>query len=166
MRKLEEAGTYKKPWNNRVKIALVYPNFYRTGMSSLGFQLIYKLLNEKSFITCERVFLPEKTSKILSLENGKRLSDFDFVLFSVSYSADFINVLDILKKSSIPLLREKRILHSGPILGAGGTGIYLNPETLASVFDFFHLGEAENFLKKFAKLLDENSKAVKDRDFK
>ena len=41
----KEKGTVYKDPGGRVSIALVYPNTYHVGMSNLGFQGIYGLLN-------------------------------------------------------------------------------------------------------------------------
>ena len=55
-----ERGTiYKNPDGKAVRIALVYPNTYYLGMSNLGFQTIYRHLNERDDVVCERAFLPE-----------------------------------------------------------------------------------------------------------
>jgi len=40
-----ETGAVKKKWQNRLRIALVYPNTYYVGMSNLGFHAVYHLLN-------------------------------------------------------------------------------------------------------------------------
>lgn len=159
---LSEKGFVAKPWKNRVRIALVYPSSYETGMSSLGYQNLYRILNEKSFITAERVFLKNGESP-RSVESSHGLGDFDFIFFSISYSADIINVFEMIRLSSISILSSNRS-KSDPILCAGGTGIYSNPEPLASVMDFFFLGEAETFLEKFSSLLDRTSAAVKDSE--
>jgi len=41
------------------RVALVYPNSYYLGMSSLGFQVIYHELNRRDDTYCHRVFLPD-----------------------------------------------------------------------------------------------------------
>ena len=51
-----EQGTVIKDWGGRIPIALVYPNSYYVGMSNLGFQTIYGLLNSYEGIVCERAF--------------------------------------------------------------------------------------------------------------
>jgi len=51
-----EKGSYLKKWTGRLPVALLYPNSYRVGMSNLGFQIVYHLLNEDDRIVCERVF--------------------------------------------------------------------------------------------------------------
>jgi len=52
----KEKGTIIKDWGGRIPIALIYPNTYHVGMSNLGFQTIYGLLNSYENIVCERVF--------------------------------------------------------------------------------------------------------------
>ena len=80
-----EQGTIRKDWGGRVSFALVYPNTYAVGMSNLGFQTIYKHLNELPDVVCERVFLPDPAdldelrrsgTAPLSLESQRPLTDF------------------------------------------------------------------------------------------
>ena len=40
-----EQGTIVKDWGGRLPIALIYPNSYYIGMSSLGIHALYGLLN-------------------------------------------------------------------------------------------------------------------------
>ena len=44
-----EKGTVVKDWGGKLPIALVYPNTYRVGMSSLGFHTIYRLFNARAY---------------------------------------------------------------------------------------------------------------------
>src|SRR3954464_6991735 len=60
----QETGTIRKDWGGRIPVALVYPNTYYVGMSSLGFQTIYKLFNDQPDIVCERAFLPDTDYRI------------------------------------------------------------------------------------------------------
>ena len=53
-----EVGYVRKPHRGRLRVALAFPNTYFVGMSNLGFQTIYRLLNDQPDIVCERVFLP------------------------------------------------------------------------------------------------------------
>ncbi|MCK5202662.1 MAG: radical SAM protein, partial [Desulfobacterales bacterium] len=73
-----EVGTIRKSWRDRIRIALVYPNRYHVGMSNLGFQSVYRLLNEYDHVVCERAFLPEtsqpQTTPLKTFESGKLLS--------------------------------------------------------------------------------------------
>lgn len=155
-----EKGTIGKDWGGRISVALVYPNYYRVGMSNLGFQVLYALLNRIDQVVAERVFLPDdqemslydETGKgILSLESQSPLQRFDLVAFSLSFQNDYPNVLKILGLGKIPLLSEERDRHH-PFVMAGGITTFMNPEPLAPFFDFFLLGEAEANLDGFIAL--------------
>ena len=102
-----EQGTIVKDWGGKVAIALAYPNSYRVGMSSLGFQTVYRLLNELDGIVCERSFLPDKdvanTGDIISIESGRPISTFDVIAVSLSFENDYSNLLTILQKAGLVL---------------------------------------------------------------
>ena len=49
-----EVGFVRKPHGGRLRVALVFPNTYFVGMSSLGFQTIYRLFNALDDVVCER----------------------------------------------------------------------------------------------------------------
>jgi hypothetical protein len=50
----DEIGIVKKDWRNRIRVALVYPNQYQVGITNLGFQTVYHLLNQMEAVLCER----------------------------------------------------------------------------------------------------------------
>ena len=155
-----EKGTVRKDWGGRLSIGLIYPNYYRLGMSNLGFQIVYHLLNERPDVVAERAFLPEghemslhfrSGRPLLSLETQTPLQKFDLVAFSLSFENDYPNILRILELGKIPLFAEER---NGlfPFIMAGGVTTFLNPEPLAPFMDFFLLGEAESSLNEFVDL--------------
>jgi radical SAM superfamily enzyme YgiQ (UPF0313 family) len=151
-----ESGTIRKPWRDRVRVALVYPNHYRVAMANLGFQTVYRLLNAMDHVVCERAFLPETAegdSPVVSLESGARLSDFHCIAFSLSFENDYPNVLTILEKAALPLRSALRGTNL-PLVIAGGVAVFLNPEPLAPFFDCFLLGEAEVLLNPFFQRFD------------
>jgi radical SAM superfamily enzyme YgiQ (UPF0313 family) len=151
-----EKGSIKKKWKNRVPIALIYPNTYSLGMSNLGFQLVYQLLNQDDAIVAERVFLPESGSRPLSVESGRPLSDFPLLLFSISFEQDYQHLIMLLEMSGIPALSNERTIKSpnflsrkagaSPLIIAGGVAAFMNPEPLAPFIDLFIIGEAEPIL--------------------
>lgn len=156
----KERGTVKKDHGGRLSIALVYPNTYRLGMSNLGFQIVYHLLNERPDVVAERVFLPEgqemslylqSGNALLSLESQIPLQEFHLLAFSLSFENDYPNILKILELGKFPLLSEER-QDPCPFVMAGGITTFMNPEPLASFVDFFLLGEAEAYLKRFVDL--------------
>jgi len=91
-----EQGAVRKKTKGLIQTALVYPNTYSAGMSSLGFQTVYRLLNQVEHVSCERVFLPapgEPSRKVKSLETGLCLDQFDIVFFSISFENDFLHLV-------------------------------------------------------------------------
>ena len=147
-----EIGTIRKSWRGRIRIALVYPNRYHVGMSNLGFQSVYRLLNEYDHVVCERAFLPEtsppQTTPPKTFESGKRLSDTDVIAFSLSFENDYPHILSILEKIGLPLRADQR-RDQDPLLIAGGVTSFLNPEPISAFFDCFLIGEAEAMLPRF-----------------
>jgi radical SAM superfamily enzyme YgiQ (UPF0313 family) len=147
-----EIGAIRKSWRGRIRIALVYPNRYHVGMSNLGFQSVYRLLNEYDHVVCERAFLPEtsqpQTTPLKTFESGKRLTDTDIIAFSLSFENDYPHILSILEKIGLPLRADQR-RDQDPLLIAGGVASFLNPEPIAAFFDCFLIGEAEAMLPRF-----------------
>jgi len=149
-----ETGAIVKQGKGLIRVALVYPNTYRTGMSNLGFQRVYQLINEEPSVACERVFLPEPgdpSPGVLSCETGHPLNRFDIILFSISFENDFIHLVQLLKQTGIPPRSTDRN-HLHPLVAAGGVACFLNPEPIAPFMDFFLLGEAECLLARFFEL--------------
>ncbi len=147
-----ETGAIRKNWKDCIRIALVYPNTYYVGMSNLGFQAVYNLLNQIDHVLCERAFLPEKNtdkkSNITAIESGRPISDFDIIAFSVSFENDYLNIFTILEKAGIPLKSSDR-KDNHPLVMAGGVACFLNPEPVAFFIDCFMMGEAETMLPQF-----------------
>lgn len=146
-----EVGTLRKSWQNRVRVALVYPNHYGVGMASLGFQTVYRLLNDLEHVVCERAFLPEPGSdatSVVSLESGRPLAMFDCVAFSISFENDYTHVLTLLHQAGLPLPAAQRGA-SLPLVVAGGVSCFLNPEPIAPFIDCFLIGEAEALVAPF-----------------
>ena len=48
----DERGTIRKPHGDLLRFALAFPNVYRLGMSNLGYQLVYRLLNQRDDTVC------------------------------------------------------------------------------------------------------------------
>lgn len=148
----DESGGILKRRQGAVSVALVYPNTYPVGMSNLGFQAVYRLLNSADDIVCERAFLPDNRFKnandIITLESGRPLRQFDMLAFSISFENDYPNILTILALAGIPFFSEDR-RDSHPLVAAGGVACFLNPEPIAPFMDCFFIGEAEAMLQPF-----------------
>jgi radical SAM family uncharacterized protein len=170
----KERGVVQKPWGGKITICLLYPNAYRVGMSNLGFQTLYRMLNADDDVVCERAFLPEpedleeyrnSQTPLFSLESKRFLSSFDILAFSISFENDFLNVLTLLELAHIPpesRLRDGRY----PWVIAGGVAVFLNPEPVSEFFDFFILGEAEEVIGEFLTVCRQtlSDKRKKEKD--
>src|SRR5260221_8016189 len=81
------------------RVALGFPNSYEIGMSNLGFQWVYRLLNREEDIACERFFSDEDDDDRRgprTLESDAPIGDFPLVAFSISWEMDYVNFLKIL----------------------------------------------------------------------
>ena len=159
----QEEGHEKKIWGELLTVCLAYPNYYRTGMSNLGFQTIYALINREPSYLCERIFLPDPKDEVeftkgsiplFSLESQKALTEFDIIAFSIPFENDYPNILKILSMAGIPLAASERS-ETEPLIMGGGVSVTLNPEPLADFFDLFLLGEGEDILPEFLALFED-----------
>jgi len=162
----KEKGTIFKDPGGKINICLVYPNTYHVGMSNLGFQGIYGLLNRRDDVVCERAFLPDERdieeyirteTPVFSLESKRPLNRFDMVAFSISFENDYPNILKILDIAKIPFSSSERNEYH-PLLIAGGVCCFFNPEPIAPIFDVIFIGEAEESLNEFLERLRDKSK--------
>jgi radical SAM superfamily enzyme YgiQ (UPF0313 family) len=153
-----ESGTIIKDWGGKLPFALVYPNSYFIGMSNLGLQAIYGLLNRRNDAVCERAFWDkenrENRALPVSVESQRPLNDFAVLAFSLNYEIDYFNVVPILKASGFPIYSSERDA-SQPLLIAGGPCITANPMPVAPFFDCLCIGEAEALLPAMLPVLEE-----------
>ena len=167
-----DEGLIVKDWRYvDLTFGLIYPNSYKLANSSYTIRLLYYMINAYDRFLCERIFLPEKVkypasndhssiNLIRSLENKILPTEFDILGFSVHYENDLKNILWILDKAKIPLIRKERerlqekegLIY--PLLIAGGSVITSNPLPLSKIFDVFFIGDSEQtlipFLDKFS----------------
>ena len=142
-------------------VCLVYPNRYHVGMSNLGFQTVYRLLNDTPGVLCERTFLPDVSEmkeyrasgcRLMTLESQRDVASFDLVAFSISFEQDYLNLPLIFELAGIPPLSGDRG-SAHPLVLAGGAALFLNPEPVADFLDLVVLGEAEPTLAPLFALL-------------
>ena len=148
-----------------LKLAVAFPNSYAVGMSSLGFQTVYKLFAEQNNVLVERAFVPYDlihSNKIRSFESNKLLSEFDVVAVSVSFELDYLAVLAVLESAGLNLQQaivSKHDLEQTPFIIGGGSALTLNPEPLACFFDAIVIGEAEEVIPQLMQVI----KKTKDK---
>ena len=163
-----EVGYVTKPHGGRLRVALVFPNTYYVGMSSLGFQTVYTLFNELDDVVCERAFLPPKQelaaqmeagTPLITLESQTPVGDFDVIAFSVSFEWDYTNVVTMLRLAGVPPRAEARSTRH-PLVVIGGAVTFVNPEPLAMFADVIAAGEGEMLIPAMVAAIRETD----DRD--
>ncbi|HET9832453.1 MAG TPA: hypothetical protein VFP91_12110, partial [Vicinamibacterales bacterium] len=161
----KETGYITKPHADRLRIALAFPNTYWVGMSNLGFQTVYRLLNAQDDVVCERVFLPPKQelaelvgkrTPLVTLESQSPVGEFDVFAFSVSFEWDYVNVLTLLRLAGIPIYASERT-ERHPLIVIGGAVTFVNPEPLAPFADVIAAGEGEVLVPALDRAFRESS---------
>jgi radical SAM family uncharacterized protein/radical SAM-linked protein len=151
-----ELNAVKKEPEGKLKFALIYPDIYENGMSYLGLQILYHIINQRLNSLCERAFLPwpdaeeilkNNSIPLFSLESHTPLKEFDILGFSLTYELNYTGVLNILSLSGIPLFSKERG-DDFPLVIAGGFSVF-NPEPMADFFDLFLIGDAEKAIHHF-----------------
>ena len=141
-----------------IRFAMCFPDVYEIGMSHLGIQIIYDMLNQFEDVWCERVYSPwvdldaimrKEQIPLFALESQDPIRNFDFLGITIQYEMCYTNILQILDLSGIPFLAEERTWED-PIVIGGGPCTY-NPEPICDFFDLFYIGEAET---RYRELLD------------
>lgn len=145
-----EEGTLRKQAATR--IALCYPSPYQVGMSSLGFQTIYREIHAHPDAAAERAFLPDDVKAwrdarvpLCTYESQQPVAQFPCLAFSVSYELEITGLFEMLDLAGIPVLREERD-ERHPLIVCGGPLTFSNPVPLAPFADVVVLGEAEELI--------------------
>jgi len=119
-------------------------------MANLGFQQVFRLLNEEVGLRTERAFY--EGASVFSLESGLPLRAFDVVAFSLPFEGDLTNLITALHESGIEPLSSRR---ERPLVVVGGMCAFLNPEPVVPFADLFVVGEAEAVLPELGSKLKE-----------
>ena len=142
----------------KVRFAMCFPDVYEIGMSHLGIQIIYDMLNSFEDVWCERVYSPwvdldaimrKENIPLFALESQEPIKTFDFLGITIQYEMCYTNILQVLDLAQIPLLATKRS-ENDPIVIGGGPCSY-NPEPICDFFDLFYIGEGET---QYRNLID------------
>ena len=156
----------RRDWGARWPVALIYPQIYSVAMGNLGFQAIYRLLNDTATLHCG-TRLPPRPGRLGGIpphpypaarawSPSGPSKDFAALAFSISFEADYPYVLQILEGAGVPLLAADRG-PGDPLVIAGGVATFLNPEPLAPFVDAFFLGEGEAGAVPFFQFLAEGA---------
>lgn len=135
------------------RFAFCFPDTYEIGMSYLGLQILYHLLNKTEHTYCERVFAPAKDMErvmrkeklpLFTLETKTPLKEMDMVGFTLQYELSYTNILNMLDLAGIPLKAVDR-QEEDPIIIVGGPCAF-NVEPIADFCDIVLVGDGEELL--------------------
>ncbi len=157
----EEWNAVTSKPNASLRFAFAYPDVYEVGMSFLGLQIIYGLLNEQDWIWCERAFCPwpdreehlKQNNEILTTQESQTpLKEMHIVGFSLQHEMMYTNVLTMLDLSGFAMESKDRN-EEDPIVIAGGPCTY-NPMPMADFIDAFVLGEGEDVVLEICECVN------------
>ena len=153
-----------------ISVALAFPDIYEIGMSFIGFEILYHVLNKHDGVRAERVYLPwtdmqgmmqKEKLPLYSLETFTPLKEFDILGFTLQYELTYTNVLQMLHLSDIPVFAADRSDNDPIILGGGPcTG---NPEPMSDFFDVYLIGDGEQAFVDICQLIGEMKKSKSAR---
>jgi len=133
-----------------VRVAVAFPDTYTIGMSHLGCQILYWLVNHTPGCCAERVYCPwidaqgimrRKNLELFTWDTRQPVSSADILAISLQYEMVFTSVLQLLDLANIPLRSAERD-DSHPLVIAGGPQAD-NPEPMATFLDLVVLGDGE-----------------------
>ena len=166
-----ELNSVVKDWEKtETKVAFVFPDIYDIGISNLGLQILYDLVNQRPDALAERAYAPwvdmeeqmrANAIPLYSLETKHALADFDMLGFSLPYETLYTNVLNILDLAGIPLRSSERG-PADPLVIAGGHACF-NPEPMHPFIDAFVVGEGEEVILELIEALQRNKRKNVER---
>lgn len=127
--------------NASLPILWCYPNTYAIGMAGLGYQLVWRILEQDNDTVVKRGFTDVE-------ENNADTSE--LLGFTLSWELDFINILKILSRHKVTEIACERA-DEEPLVFGGGPVLSANPEPFACFFDVVLLGDAEVVVPEFLK---------------
>lgn len=154
-----------------IRFAMCFPDVYEIGMSHLGIQILYDMLNKFEDTWCERVYSPwmdldgimrKEQIPLFALESQDPVKDFDFLGITIQYEMCYTNILQVLDLSGIPVFARERTWEDAIVIG-GGPCAY-NPEPVAPFFDLFYIGEGETMYRRLFDVYKAAKKAGKSRE--
>ncbi|MCX7016560.1 MAG: radical SAM protein [Candidatus Sumerlaeota bacterium] len=130
------------------RVALVYPNSYAVGMSSLGYQTALAVARREG-LAAERFFA---LAPPVSVDSEEPIRRFDVIAFSVAFELDWLHVLQFLRAAKVPLRSEERGPRD-PLVVMGGVCVCVNRAPIWPFADVIAHGEAEAILPPMAAAL-------------
>ena len=154
-----------------IRFLMCFPDVYEVGMSHLGIQILYDMLNKREDTWCERAYSPwpdldkvmrEKNIKLFGLESQESADHFDFIGITLQYEMCYTNILQMIDLSGISVYQKDR-KNDDPIVIVGGPCAY-NPEPIADFIDIVYIGEGETVYGSLIELYKKHQGKDYDRN--
>lgn len=162
----EANSVVKDPATLLARMALVFPDLYEIGMSNNGVRVLYHVVNREPDLLCEVGFAPwtdmaaqmrEHSIPLYTHASWTPVKEFDVVGISLQTELNFTNVPYVLELSGLAPWAKDRA-ESDPIVVAGGPSM-ANPEPVADFFDAFCIGDGEQAIPQFLRLVGEGRRS-------
>jgi radical SAM superfamily enzyme YgiQ (UPF0313 family) len=125
---------------------LAYPSPYHVGMSSLGFQQIYRAVLDTPGWTPVRVFNNDDEGRVpYAYELRGAAVRPQAIAFSVAYELEIVGLIQMLERFGMEPLRRHRSDADPPVI-LGGPLTFSNPTPLLPFCDVLVCGEAEHLI--------------------
>jgi radical SAM superfamily enzyme YgiQ (UPF0313 family) len=138
------------PEPGALRAVLAFPSTYSVGITSLGYQVVWATLAQRSDVDVRRLFTDQGDPP----HGGRRGPALDLFGLSLSWELDGPVLLSLLEQRRIPLWANQRG-DQDPIVFGGGPVLTANPEPLAPFLDVVLLGDGELLLPAFLDALQE-----------
>lgn len=145
-----------------VRVALCFPDLYEIGMSYLGLEVLYAILNQSEGVAAERVFAPwfeaeevmrQKQIPLFTLESCAAVKSFDIIGFSMTNELCYTNLLNMLDLAQMAIKAVDRG-EDDPVVIVGGQAAQC-AEPIWAFADMFVMGEGEEAVIALVKLYHE-----------
>jgi len=143
-----------------VSVVLAFPDAYPLGISHLGSQVLYTVVNDIPWAACDRSYCPlgdaEQVMRaggvpLFGWESRRAVRDFDVLGFSLAHEGCATNVLTMLDLAGIPLRAAERT-EADPLVIMGDSGAD-SPEPMAPFADLFCVGDGEPVIAALVALV-------------
>ena len=125
----EVNSVMKDPNAVSLRFCMCFPDVYEVGMSHLGIQILYEMMNRREDVYCERVYSPwpdlhkimkERNLPLFSLETQDPIKEFDMIGITLQYEMCYTNILQVLDLAQIPLsiFKDKELVKMVTLTGA------------------------------------------------
>lgn len=155
----DEIGTIYKTASFRC--AMLYPSPYRAGMSSLGYQVVYREVNDRPDWVAERAFFPdqpkafrESRTPLFTYESKFRVSEADVIAVSFAYELEIGGLLESLDLAGVPVRARERSAHD-PLVVIGGPLTFSNPVPIGPFADVIVMGEGEELIHTVLDMIED-----------